>query len=185
MLAVARRELAHIPAGPIHQQMLRMAFWNMRLNSLGRTPQEPNDPLEVVKRAVAVCEKQHPASYEYDKDFFEQESERTAAQKGGPPDAYEATLTIELAEWAHYFPADWVERLAASLATIQQTIWERRPTVTKEGQRRVQVTLDTYGFSQTDASLNAETLLRRHVPLAGLMGGDYMIRVTSTERPTP
>jgi hypothetical protein len=185
MLDIARRELAQIPAGPFHQQLLRQAFWNMRLNSLGRMPQLPNDPLEVVKRAIAACEKQHPATYEYDKYFFEQESKRTAAQKGGRPDAFEAALTIELAEWAHYFPADWVERLAASLATIQQTIWERRPTVTKEGPRRVRVTLDTYGFSRTDASLNAETLLRRHVPLAGLLAGDYMISVTSAERPKP
>ncbi|HCF99621.1 MAG TPA: hypothetical protein DEV93_03655 [Chloroflexi bacterium] len=185
MLDVARRELAHIPAGPFHQQLLRMAFWNMRLNSLGHTPKEPDDPLEVVKRAVAACEKQHSATYQYDKEFFEDESKRTAAQKGGRPEAFRATLTIELADWARHFPADWVERLAGSLVTIQQTIWERPPTVTQEGPRRVRVVLDTYGFSHTDASLNAETLVRRHVPVAGLMAGDYMVSVTSAERPTP
>jgi len=185
MLDIARRELAHIPTGPFHQQLLRMTFWNMRLNSLGRTPQEPDDPLEIVRRAAAICEKQQKATYEYDNGFFEQESNRKASVKGGRPDAYQATLSIELAEWARHFPADWVERLADSLATIQQTIWEKRPTVVKEGGRRASITLDTYGFSQTDASLNAETLLRRHVPLAGLMGGDYAIKVSSTERPTP
>src|SRR5713101_3677223 len=185
MLDVARRELGHIPAGPFHQQLLRMAFWNMRLNSLGHTPKEPDDPLEVVKRAVAACEKQHAATYQYDKDFFEDESKRTAALKGGRPEAFRATLIVELAKWARHFPDDWVERLASSLATIQQTTWEQRPSVTKAGPRRVRVVLDTYGFSRTDASLNAETLLRRHVPLAGLMAGDYMITVTSAERPTP
>jgi hypothetical protein len=185
MLDIARRELAHIPAGPFHQQLLRMAFWNMRLNSLGRKPQEPDDPLHVVTRAVAACEKQHPATYQYDKDFFEDESKLAAAQKGGRPEAFRATLTVQLAEWARHFPPDWVERLAASLATIQRTIWEKRPTVTRGGQRRVRVVLDTYGFSRTDASLNAETLLRHHLPLAGLMAGDYMISVTSADRSTP
>jgi hypothetical protein len=166
--------------------MLRMTFWNMRLNSLGRTAQEPNDPLEVVKRAIAACrEHSQDATYEYDKNFFEQESKLIAAQKGGSPQPFEATLTIELAEWARYFPADWVERLAASLATIKQTLWERPPTVTPEGPRRVLVRLDTYGFSQTDASDHAETLLRRHMPLAGLLAGDYRIFVTSAERSTP
>ncbi len=57
--------------------------------------------------------------------------------------------------------------------------------MTEGGPRRVRVTLDTYGFSRTDASLHAETLLRRHMPLAGLLSGDYMIRVTSAERPKP
>ncbi len=185
MLDVARRELAHIRAGAFHQQLLRQAFWNMRLNSLGRSPQEPNDPLEVVNRAVAACMEQHPATYEFDKAFFEEESRRLAAQKGGPPKAYEAKLTIVLAEWARHFPPDWMDQLAASLATIHQTIWERSPTVTPEGPRRARVELDTYGFSQTDASHHAETLLRRHMPLAGLLDGDYSISVTSAERPTP
>ena len=31
----------------------------------------------------------------------------------------------------------------------------------------------------------AFTATERHVPLAGLMAGDYMITVTSAERPTP
>ncbi len=185
MLGVARRELSHIPAGPFHQQLLRQAFWNMRLNSLGRSPQEPNDPLEVVNRAVAGCMEQQPATYEFDRAFFEEESRRLAAQKGGPPEAYGAKLTIVLAEWARHFPPDWMDQLAASLATIHQTIWERRPTVTPEGPRRARVELDTYGFSQTDASHHAETLLRRHMPLAGLLDGDYSISVTSAERPTP
>jgi hypothetical protein len=162
-----------------------MAYWNMRLNSLGRKPEEPNDPLEVLKRAVTACEKQHPAIYEYDKDFFEHESQRIAALKGGRPEPFGATLTLELAPWALHFPSDWGQRLTESLATIKQTNWERGPSVTSDGPRRVRVTLDTYGFSPTDASLNAETLLRRHVPLAGLMAGDYTISVTSAERATP
>jgi hypothetical protein len=185
MLDLVRRELAHIPAGPFHQQLLRQAYWNMRLNSLGRSPQEPNDPLQVVRRAVAACARQHPADYEYDQDFFEQESRRTAAQTGGRPDAFEARLTVDLADWARHFPPDWAEKLAASLATIHQTIWERPPTVSRESPRRVHVLLDTYGFSQTDASHHAETLLRRHMPLAGVLDGDYMVNVTSAERPTP
>ena len=92
-------------------------------------------------------------------------------------------MTVQLQPWAQHFPVDWVERLTESLATIQQTIWERRPTLAPDGLRGVLVTLDTFGFSPTDASLNAETLMRRHLPLAGLMAGDYTISITSAERP--
>lgn len=183
MLDMVRRELAHIPTGPFPQQLLRMAFWNMRLNSLGRTPQEPNDPLEVVKRAIAACERQHPATYAYDRDFFENESRRLHPVSSTRPEPYEATLIVDLRPWAKYFPADWVERLTDSLATIKQTIWEQQPNVSRTGPRSVRISLDTYGRSQTDASSNAEALVRHHIPLAGLMDGDYSINVTSAERP--
>lgn len=187
MLELVRSELAHIPAGPIHQQLLRQAFWNMRLNSLSRRPQEPDDPLLVVTRAVSVCMEQHPAAYEYDKAFFEQESQRIAAEKGGRPDPYEATLTLDLYPWARNFPADWVERLKDSLATLHQTIWERRPTVLQDPERpgRVRVELDTYATSQRDACHHAQTLLRRHlVEAAGLLEPDYNLAVTSVKRAT-
>jgi hypothetical protein len=189
MLDLVRRELAHIPAGPIHQQLLRQAFWNMRLNSLSRKPQEPDDPLLVVNRAVSICMEQHPnVYYDYDKAFFEQESQRIADEKGGRPDPYEATLTLDLQAWARNVPADWMQRLEASLATIHQTIWERRPTVFQDPQRpgRVQVELDTYGFSQRDACHHAQSLLKRHlVEAAGLLERDYNLAVTSVKRGAP
>jgi hypothetical protein len=81
MLDTARRELAHIPDWPAHQRLLRAAYWNMRLNSLGRKHEIPDDPLEVVKRAIALCARDEPeASYEFDRAFFEEESRRRRRQ---------------------------------------------------------------------------------------------------------
>lgn len=82
MLDTARRELAHIPDWPFHQRLLRAAYWNMRLNSLGRKREFPDDPLELVRRAIETCAKTEPGQvYEFDKAFFEEESRRRAPSR--------------------------------------------------------------------------------------------------------
>lgn len=100
-----------------------------------------------------------------------------------PAEPFESELTIELEPWARHFPANWPSRLAASLSTIHQTIWERRPSVVAQGDRQAHVSLDGYGHDVADADEHAEILLRRHTSIAGLMEGSYTVMVTSKRRP--
>lgn len=81
MLELTRRELAHIPDWPQHQRALRMAFWNLRLNSLGKRAENPDDPLAIVEAAIQMCQADYPAeTFEYDRAFFQAESQATAAK---------------------------------------------------------------------------------------------------------
>lgn len=100
-----------------------------------------------------------------------------------PAEPFESELTIELVPWARNFPADWMSRLATSLSTIQQTIWERHPNVVGDGQRRAHVSLDGYARDVADANEHAEILLRRHTAVAGLMDGSFTVTATSKPRP--
>ena len=55
--------------------MLRSTYWNLRLNSLGKRPDLPNDPLVIVQHAVAIVKKGQPeADLDYDEAFFKSES---------------------------------------------------------------------------------------------------------------
>jgi hypothetical protein len=99
-----------------------------------------------------------------------------------PAEPFESEMTIELKRWARKFPDDWQSRLAASLSTIQQTIWERRPALVADGDRRAHVSLDGYARDVADASEHAEVLLRRHTSVAGLMDGSFTVTATSKRR---
>lgn len=82
MLELARRELAHIPDWPQHQRALRMIFWNLRLNSLGKKAEYPDDPVAVVEAAIQMSKADYPAeTFEYDRAFFEAESQARSARK--------------------------------------------------------------------------------------------------------
>ena len=87
MLELTRRELAHIPDWPQHQRALRMAFWNLRLNSLGKKAEYPDDPLAVVEAAIRMTEAHYPGeTFEYDQSFFQAESRaRTDRLTGSQP----------------------------------------------------------------------------------------------------
>ena len=77
MLDIARRELAHIPDYPLEQRVLRSVYWNLRMNSLGRKSEVADDPMEVLKRAIRVCQRDEPGQkYEFDRAFFEAESRK-------------------------------------------------------------------------------------------------------------
>lgn len=95
---------------------------------------------------------------------------------------FESELTIELEPWARHSAADWIARLAASLSTIQQTVWERRPQVVAQSERKAHLSLDGYGRDVADANEHAEILLRRHTPFAGLTEGSYIVTATSKRR---
>ena len=82
MLDLTRRELAHIPDWPQHQRELRMTFWNLRLNSLGKRAEYPDDPLTVVEAAIRMSQVDYPTeTFEYDRAFFEAESQTRRAGK--------------------------------------------------------------------------------------------------------
>jgi len=71
MIAVAREELSHIPKGDYTQGMLRASYWTMRLNSLGARAEVPDDPAELIARAVADVVRLVPTAVpEYDRDYF-------------------------------------------------------------------------------------------------------------------
>jgi hypothetical protein len=71
MFAIAKRDLAHIPKGEFPQGMLRASYWLMRLNSLGKKRAFPDDPQQLIGRAIADVHRLVPfASLEYDQDYF-------------------------------------------------------------------------------------------------------------------
>ena len=71
MFAIARGELAHIPKGKYPQGVLRTTYWMMRLNSLGKSRAFPNDPRQLLRRAMADVHRLVPsARLKYDENFF-------------------------------------------------------------------------------------------------------------------
>lgn len=100
-----------------------------------------------------------------------------------PPEPFESDLTIELQPWDQHSPTDWMSRLRESLSTIQQSMWERRPEVIQDGDRRALVKLDSYAHGVQDANRQAKALLRRHTRRAGLIEGRYTITAKSRRRP--
>jgi len=88
----------------------------------------------------------------------------------------------ELAPWDRHADPDWIINLAASLSTIQQSPWERKPQVVAEGERKAHVNVDGYAHDVADADEHAEILLRRHTPIVGLIEGSYTVTVRSKRR---
>ena len=71
MFAIAKRDLAHIPKGELPQGVLRASYWLMRLNSLGKKREFPDDPRQLIVRAVADVHRLDPsANLEYDHEYF-------------------------------------------------------------------------------------------------------------------
>jgi hypothetical protein len=100
------------------------------------------------------------------------------------PEPFESELMIELQPWDRHSPTDWISRLQTSLSTIQQSIWERKPEVIADGDRKAHIKLDSYAHGVQDANRHAMTLLRRHTPRAGLIEGHYTVTAKSRRRPT-
>jgi hypothetical protein len=71
MFATAREELTHIPKGDYVQGVLRASYWMMRLNSLGKKAEFPDNPGQLIDRAVADILRLEPTAVpEYDRDYF-------------------------------------------------------------------------------------------------------------------
>jgi len=71
MFAIAKQDLAHIPKGDYPQGVLRSSYWMMRLNSLGRNRVFPDDPAQLIRRAVDDVQRLIPsATINYDGEYF-------------------------------------------------------------------------------------------------------------------
>lgn len=65
-----KAELNHIPRGDEAQNMLRMVYWNARLNSLGKKPRFRNKE-ECLKYAIKLVREAYPEfKPQYDREFF-------------------------------------------------------------------------------------------------------------------
>jgi hypothetical protein len=67
----ARAELVHIPRGNYAQNELRMFYWPLRMNSLGRKAKTVETKESILRKAIAEVRKKYPDfEPEYDKQFF-------------------------------------------------------------------------------------------------------------------
>jgi hypothetical protein len=72
MRALVKEELNHIPPGAEPQNMLRMAYWTLRMNSLGKRATGAKEPYDVLRAAIAHVRAQHADhEFHYDRPFFE------------------------------------------------------------------------------------------------------------------
>ena len=65
-------EMDKIPRWPKEQQShLRLAYWTLRMNSLGKKAEVPNDPSLVLQRCLESLASTYPGvEYKYDETFF-------------------------------------------------------------------------------------------------------------------
>jgi hypothetical protein len=65
-----QEELKHIPNLPLPQGELRMAYWQLRLHSLGKKG-DAKTPYEVLQECMASLEQDYPGyAFQYDRKFF-------------------------------------------------------------------------------------------------------------------
>jgi len=70
-----KEELDHIPRGNEAQNMLRMVYWNARLNSLGKKPRFRSKE-ECLNYAIGLVRETYPEfEPQYDREFFELDKE--------------------------------------------------------------------------------------------------------------
>ncbi len=66
----AKREMKYIPRGDEPQNILRMIYWNIRLNSLGKNPKFETKE-DCLKYAIKEVTKEYPEfKPRYNKNFF-------------------------------------------------------------------------------------------------------------------
>jgi hypothetical protein len=65
-------EMEHIPRRPKqHQSDLRMAYWLLRMNSLGKNAEGKKTAADVLQASIANVRQQHPDfEPKYDEKFF-------------------------------------------------------------------------------------------------------------------
>ena len=75
MRTQAREDLKHVPKGRPPQNSLRLLYFNLRMNSLGKNP-EYETKEEVLEASIQAIREKHP-NFEpkYDKEFFKLEKE--------------------------------------------------------------------------------------------------------------
>jgi len=72
MRELVLQEMDHIPRWPKAQQShLRAAYWLVRMNSLGKKAECPNDRSAVMRRCLELLAQQHPGvEFSFDRKFF-------------------------------------------------------------------------------------------------------------------
>jgi hypothetical protein len=71
MRQIVRDELKHIPRSSLPQAELRLAYWHLRMHSLGRKAEKEKTPGEVLKESIAQIRPEYPDfKFEYDAEFF-------------------------------------------------------------------------------------------------------------------
>jgi hypothetical protein len=66
-----QEEISHIPRGNAAQNELRMFYWPMRMNSLGKKAKAKKKKEEILEEAINEVKKNYPDFLpKYDKDFF-------------------------------------------------------------------------------------------------------------------
>jgi len=67
-----KEELNHIPRGDLNQNILRQAYWSLRLHSLGRKAKTKISKEEVLVKATKLIKKDNPAFCpRFDDKFFD------------------------------------------------------------------------------------------------------------------
>jgi hypothetical protein len=98
MRQLALQEMEHIPRYPKEtQSLLRMTYWLIRMNSLGKNAETANDPSKVMERCLQDLAKSYPsAQFMYDKEFFAKSDHRhnkkSAIAKG--PNMISSTMPL-------------------------------------------------------------------------------------------
>lgn len=66
-----KEELEHIPRGSQPQNELRMFYWPLRMNSLGKKSQNNDTKKEVLKKSIEAVKKDYPDFIpQFDGNFF-------------------------------------------------------------------------------------------------------------------
>ena len=70
-----KAEMEHIPRGGSAQNELRMIYWPLRMNSLGKKAQADETKEDILKRAIIEVKKTHnDFKPQYNEQFFKIES---------------------------------------------------------------------------------------------------------------
>jgi hypothetical protein len=71
---IVKEEISRIPRGNASQNELRMFYWPLRMNSLGKKAETSKTKEEILIEAINAVQKTHPNFVpKYDKQFFRME----------------------------------------------------------------------------------------------------------------
>lgn len=72
MRELVQQEMDHLPRWPKAQQsILRLLYWSLRMNSMGKRAVVANDRSAVLRKCLDDLAKDHPGKeFDYDKAFF-------------------------------------------------------------------------------------------------------------------
>ena len=66
-----KKELEHIPRGGLPQNELRMYYWPLRMNSLGKKAKSNETKEDILRKSIETVRKDYPDFVpQYDEKFF-------------------------------------------------------------------------------------------------------------------